>query len=68
MSDSGIQSDVEKILRANYGHSAVTLDASLEKDLGMDSLDVIEFVIACENETGIYVHDFEPCTVGGNDR
>lgn len=37
--------------------SKVTMDASLRKDLGADSLDTYELVYAIEEETGITISD-----------
>ena len=37
----------------------VTPDAAFEKDLGLDSLDVVELVMALEEEFGIEIPDAE---------
>ena len=37
----------------------VTLDASFTDDLGADSLDIVELVLACEEEFGIEIPDEE---------
>lgn len=51
--------NVKNILIEQLGVDAdeVTPDASLEQDLGMDSLDAVEIVMAFEEEYGIEIPD-----------
>ncbi len=35
----------------------ITMDAAIFDDLGADSLDVVELMIAIEKETGVYISD-----------
>ena len=41
----------------NLDPSKVTLEASLESDLGADSLDAVEVIMALEDEFGIEISD-----------
>ena len=45
---------VEKL---NIDESEITLDSELEKDLGINSLDVYELVVSCEEEFNIEIDD-----------
>ena len=50
---------VKKLLveTLNIDESEITLDAELEKDLGINSLDVYELVVSCEEEFNIEIED-----------
>src|SRR5262249_67248 len=52
---------VKSIIVEQLGVDAdeVTLDASFTDDLGADSLDIVELVMACEEEFGIEIPDEE---------
>lgn len=54
-----VAENVKNILIEQLGVDAdeVTPDASLEQDLGMDSLDAVEIVMAFEEEYGIEIPD-----------
>lgn len=41
----------------NIDESKVTLEASLSEDLGADSLDAVELIMALEDEFGVTVSD-----------
>ena len=45
---------VEKL---NIDESEITLEAELDKDLGINSLDVYELVVSCEEEFNIEITD-----------
>jgi acyl carrier protein len=59
MADSTIQQRVIKIIAEQLGteESETTLDKSITDDLGADSLDSVELVMALEEEFGIEVPD-----------
>ena len=50
---------VKEIISAelNLDPSKVTLEANLESDLGADSLDAVEVIMALEDEFGIEISD-----------
>ena len=55
-----IESRVKKIVSEQLGvKEEVTLDASFVDDLGADSLDTVELVMALEEEFGIEIQDEE---------
>lgn len=56
---------VKEIVVAHLGmdEEAVTVGASFTEDLGADSLDVVEIIMAVEEEFGIEVDDREAETV-----
>jgi acyl carrier protein len=61
MSDKSIEDRVKDIIVDQLGVSAdqVTLEAKFIEDLGADSLDTVELVMAFEEEFGIEVPDEE---------
>ena len=61
MSDKSIEDRVKDIIVEQLGVSAeqVTIDAKFIEDLGADSLDTVELVMAFEEEFGIEVPDDE---------
>ena len=61
MSDKSIEDRVKDIMVEQLGVSAdqVTTDAKFIEDLGADSLDTVELVMAFEEEFGIEVPDDE---------
>jgi len=61
MSDNSIEDRVKDIIVEQLGVSAdqVTTDAKFIEDLGADSLDTVELVMAFEEEFGIEVPDDE---------
>lgn len=61
MSDKSIEEKVKDIITEQLGVSAdtVTTDAKFIEDLGADSLDTVELVMAFEEEFGIEVPDEE---------
>ncbi|HBE22144.1 MAG TPA: acyl carrier protein [Verrucomicrobiales bacterium] len=61
MSDKSIEDRVKDIIVEQLGVSAdqVTTDAKFIEDLGADSLDTVELVMAFEEEFGIEVPDDE---------
>lgn len=50
---------VRKIIAAQFGVDAgvLTPETDLEADLGADSLDAVEMIVAFEEETGVSVPD-----------
>ena len=48
---------VEKLVRDRGIESEISLDSFLTKDLGLDSLDMIELISAFEEEFGIEIPD-----------
>ena len=50
---------VSKILskQLRIDESRITPEAQILEDLGADSLDVVEMLLAIEKETGIYISD-----------
>ncbi len=50
---------VKKLLveKLNIDESEITLEAELDKDLGINSLDVYELVVSCEEEFNIEITD-----------
>ncbi|MBU6327868.1 MAG: acyl carrier protein [Verrucomicrobia bacterium] len=61
MSDKSTEDRVKDIIVEQLGVSAeqVTIDAKFIEDLGADSLDTVELVMAFEEEFGIEVPDDE---------
>ena len=59
MSDTSIEEKVRNIIVEQLGVTAeqVTLNASFIEDLGADSLDTVELVMAFEEEFGVEVPD-----------
>ena len=59
MSSEEVLEKVKGIIVEQLGvsESAVTMDASFIDDLGADSLDIVELVMALEEEYGIEVDD-----------
>ena len=59
MSDKSIEEKVRGIIVEQLGVTAeqVTLEASFIEDLGADSLDTVELVMAFEEEFGVEVPD-----------
>ena len=57
----GVQERVKSIIVEQLGvdEEAVPLDASFTDDLGADSLDIVELVMAFEEEFGIEIPDEE---------
>jgi acyl carrier protein len=57
----GVQERVKSIIVEQLGvdEEEVTLDASFTDDLGADSLDIVELVMAFEEEFGIEIPDEE---------
>ncbi len=53
--------DVKKMIvtQLNVDESKVTPDAEFVKDLGADSLDVVELIMALEEEFGVEIPDEE---------
>jgi acyl carrier protein len=58
---AGVQEKVKSIIVEQLGvdEEEVTLDASFTEDLGADSLDIVELVMAFEEEFGIEIPDEE---------
>lgn len=52
-----IESRVKDILAKKLGIDELTLESSLIKDLGLDSLDYIELIMALEEEFHIKISD-----------
>lgn len=54
-----VESKVREIISEQLGVSSdeVTLDSSFIEDLGADSLDIVELVMALEEEYGIEISD-----------
>ena len=59
MSENSIESRVRKIVVEHLGveEDKVTKDASFIDDLGADSLDIVELVMAFEEEFGVEIPD-----------
>ena len=59
MSDNSIEARVKKIVVEHLGveEDKVTKDASFIDDLGADSLDTVELVMAFEEEFGVEIPD-----------
>ena len=45
--------------RLNVEEKNVTLEANFKEDLGLDSLDVVEFIMELEDEFGVEISDEE---------
>jgi acyl carrier protein len=58
---AGVQEKVKSIIVEQLGveEEEVTLEASFTEDLGADSLDIVELVMAFEEEFGIEIPDEE---------
>ena len=52
---------VKEIMVNNLGcdEDAITMEASIKEDLGIDSLDAVELVMAIEEELGVKIPDEE---------
>jgi len=50
-----VQKIIAEVLKLD--EQKVTLDADLEKDLGADSLDAVEVIMALEEEFGLSIDD-----------
>ncbi len=59
MADKSIEQRVKEIIVEQLGVNAdqVTPDAKFIEDLGADSLDTVELVMALEEEFGLDIHD-----------
>lgn len=59
MSDTNIEQRVIKIVaeRLKKDESSIKLESSFNEDLGADSLDLVEFVMALEDEFEITIED-----------
>ncbi len=57
--DNELEKKVRELVATQLGISSdqVTLDANLVSDLGADSLDVVELVMAMEDELGVEIPD-----------
>lgn len=58
-----VQNKIKKICSDQMGLDKVSVNDRLVDDLGMDSLDVVEFIINCEREFGVLPFEFEPTTI-----
>lgn len=58
---TGVRAEVTEILLRVLGEDAPeeapAVDSTLRKDLGMDRLSVVEFVVRTEEETGVLIED-----------
>ena len=52
-----IQETVLKLIAKHTGNPEVTLADELNNDLGMDSLDAVEFIMTLEEEFNIEIYD-----------
>lgn len=52
-----IENIVKKIIHEHMGIEECTLESDLIDEIGMDSLDVVEFVMAIEEEFNIMIDD-----------
>ncbi len=61
MDESTIFEKVKKIIvdQLKVDESLVTMDSNIQEDLGADSLDAVELIMALEEEFGIDVQDEE---------
>lgn len=61
MDESTIFERVKKIIvdQLRVDESLVTMDSNIQEDLGADSLDAVELIMALEEEFGIDVQDEE---------
>ncbi|ACI19301.1 acyl carrier protein [Dictyoglomus thermophilum] len=61
MDESTIFEKVKKIIvdQLRVDESLVTMDSNIQEDLGADSLDAVELIMALEEEFGIDVQDEE---------
>jgi acyl carrier protein len=59
MADSGLESKVRKIIadRLQVDIDSVTPEANFVEDLGADSLDLVELVMAFEEDFGLEIPD-----------
>ena len=55
-----IETKVKEIVAAHLGHdvAAITVESKIEGDLGADSLDVIEIIMACEDHFQISIEEY----------
>ncbi len=62
----GVEAKVKEIIVEQLGVDAdeVTTEASFTEDLGADSLDIVELVMAFEEEFGIEIPDEEAEKIG----
>ncbi|NJK63183.1 MAG: acyl carrier protein [Synechococcaceae cyanobacterium SM2_3_1] len=65
MSDDEIYSRVRKIVASQLGveDAKVTMEASFQNDLGADSLDTVELVMAFEEEFNLEIPDEDAETI-----
>jgi acyl carrier protein len=65
MSDDEIYSRVRKIVASQLGveDTKVTMEASFQNDLGADSLDTVELVMAFEEEFNLEIPDEDAETI-----
>ncbi|HOJ93302.1 MAG TPA: acyl carrier protein [Dictyoglomaceae bacterium] len=61
MDETNIFEKVRKIIvdQLRVDENLVTMDSSIQEDLGADSLDAVELIMALEEEFGINVQDEE---------
>ncbi|HPU44130.1 MAG TPA: acyl carrier protein [Dictyoglomaceae bacterium] len=59
MDETNIFEKVKKIIvdQLRVDENLITLDSSIQEDLGADSLDAVELIMALEEEFGIDVQD-----------
>lgn len=65
MSDDEVYSRVRKIVASQLGveDAKVTMEASFQNDLGADSLDTVELVMAFEEEFNLEIPDEDAETI-----